>query len=120
MSGALLMVEQTLLPHFLPHHALAAVERFGIVVSDVQPPAMGGAREPDNQRADAEVLVRGVQENDVSIPDGAALARVVALSVAQAQLSADVLQRHLREAASWRCARRWPLATDRAVGSNSR
>ena len=42
VSGALLMVEQTLLPHFLPHHALAAVERFGIVVSDVQPPAVGG------------------------------------------------------------------------------
>ena len=75
------MVEQTRLPHFLPHHALAAVERFGIVVSDVQPAAVGGARKPDNQRANAEVLVRGVQEHDVAIADGAALACVIALRV---------------------------------------
>ena len=62
---------------------------------------VSGTREANNQRADAEVRVHSVQKNDMSIPDGAALAGVVALCVAEAQLSAGVFQGHC-----WRFVRR--------------
>ena len=83
-----MIVEQTRLPLLLPHHALAAVERrFRVFVADVQPAAVGGARQPDNQRAHAKVFVLCVQEHDVAIADGAALARVMVALAAKSPSS---------------------------------
>ena len=89
------MRQVQLLP-LLPHHALATEQRFRIRVPHVQPSAVSGPREAHNERADAEMRVHGVQKNDMSISDGAALAGVVALCVAKAQLSAGVFQEHCR------------------------
>ena len=97
------MRQVQLLP-LLPHHALATEQRFRIRVPHVQPSAVSGPREAHNQRADAEMRVQGVQKNDMSIPDRSALASVVALCVAKAQLSAGVFQKHC-----WRFVRR-PVA----------